>query len=167
MGAPSAFKELQLERSVKTNPYRRQVWNRGFRHGWWLARSVVLALLTPLLEKNPHKTRVSRCHVPVVLSMARLVVLLFAAAMLRQIYLAGIAGWPEATVCIAVVLAIPLLAALEHFSPEQAMQLMQSLVQKMGDGALRGVGSIYPAVTLKAERRQSDGDDADRRLRAA
>jgi|GEM_PF-2946941 len=130
---------------MKTNPTRRRRW----KHDWWLARSVVLALLTPLLEKNPSKTRVSRCHVPVVLSMARLVVLLFAAAMLRQIYLAGIAGWPEATLSIAVVLAIPLLSALERIKPEQTVRLMQSLFRRVGDGATRAVaasGSVYPSV---------------------
>jgi hypothetical protein len=53
---------------------------------------VILALVTPLLEKNPSKTVVfSRCYVPLVLSMARVIVLLFALAMLRQVVTAGLA----------------------------------------------------------------------------
>lgn len=108
----------------------------------WL-RAVVLALLTPMLEKNPSKQRVSRCHVAVVLSMSRVVVILFAAMMLRQIYLAGVAGWPEATLCIAVVLAIPLLSALERIRPEQTVELMKALFRRFGEGAVRREPSKY------------------------
>ncbi len=105
---------------------------------------ILLALLTPLFEKNPSKTMTfSRCHVPMVLSMARVIVLLFAAAMLYQVRNAGVAGWPEATLCIAIVLAIPLLSALERVRPEQAIGLMKSLVRRFGEGAARRIGSAY------------------------
>jgi hypothetical protein len=114
------------------------------RRGWRYARMLLLALLTPLFEKNPSKTMTfSRCHVPMVLSMARMIVLLFAAAMLYQVRHAGVAGWPEATLCIAIVLAIPLLSALERVRPEQAIGLMKSLFRRFGEGAARRIGSVY------------------------
>lgn len=65
-----------------------------------------LALLTPLLEKNVLKT--ASLDVPMVFSMSRVIVLSFAVAMLRQVWKAGIAGWPDATLAIATVLALPI-----------------------------------------------------------
>ena len=104
----------------------------------------MLALVTPLLEKNPSKQMsFSRCHVPMVLSMARVIVLLFAAVMLRLVDRAGVAGWPDATLCMAIVLAIPLLSALERVRPGQTLALMRSLVGRFGTGASRTIGSIY------------------------
>ena len=61
------------------------------------------AALTPLLEKNVVKT--IGLDVPVVFSMSRVIVLAFAVGMLRQLWRAGVAGWPEATLAIAIVLA--------------------------------------------------------------
>jgi hypothetical protein len=54
-----------------------------------------LIVTTPLVEKNPAKMLATRA--PVVLSMARVVVLGFAVAVLRQVWRAGIGGWPDAT----------------------------------------------------------------------
>lgn len=45
-------------------------------------------------------------------------VLAFAVGMVRQLWHAGIAGWPDATLAIAVVLALPTLGALERVTPE-------------------------------------------------
>src|SRR5690348_10609577 len=84
--------------------------------------AVLIAVTTPLLEKNPAKTRVHP-RVRLVFSMSRAVVLAFACAMLRQIWLAGIAGWPESTLAIAVVLALPLVSALERVRPEQVVAM--------------------------------------------
>ena len=71
-----------------------------------MVRALVLAVATPLLEKNPQKSRGSRrMDVPLVLSMARLVVLMFAVALTGQITRAGGAGWPEATLAMTIVLA--------------------------------------------------------------
>ena len=57
-----------------------------------LARRIAMALITPLLEKNVLKT--ASLDVPIVFSMSRVVVLAFAVAMLRQVWIAGIAGTP-------------------------------------------------------------------------
>lgn len=126
------------------------------RHGWRYARAVLLGLLTPLLEKNPSKTKVSRCHVPVVLSMSRVVVLLFAAVMLRQILRAGVAGWPDATLSIAIVLAIPLLSSLERFTPEDALALAKSIISRFGEGATRHIASVYATEPSKHDDHRSD-----------
>jgi hypothetical protein len=134
-------------------------WRRVPRY----ARIIVLALLTPLFEKNPSKTMTfSRCHVPMVLSMARLIVLAFAAAMLHQIDRAGVAGWPDATLSISIVLALPLLAALERVRPEHTIALFKALARRFGAGAVRAVGSIYPLAAAMREPSKYDDhrDDA-------
>ena len=115
---------------------------RGAR---WLRglRGVSLVLITPLLEKNVLKTLA--LDAPVVLSMSRLVVLVFAIAMTRQLWRAGIAGWPEATVAITVVLALPVLGALDRVPPEQVVDLTKTLVGRFGTGDVRTTGSVYSA----------------------
>jgi hypothetical protein len=70
-----------------------------------VVRNIGLTVLSPFLEKNPLKTFM--LDVPVVFSMSRLIVLAFAIALLRQIWRAGIAGWPDATLSIAIVVALP------------------------------------------------------------
>src|SRR5665647_1260653 len=75
-------------------------------------RAVTLAAITPLLEKNAIKT--VAVDVPLVFSMSRIVVLAFATGMVRQLWKAGIASWPEATVTMTIVLALPMLGALER-----------------------------------------------------
>src|SRR3954468_13522523 len=54
-------------------------------------RVALLALVTPLLEKNPVKTLAA--DTALVFSMTRLIWLAFAITCLRQIGAAGIAGW--------------------------------------------------------------------------
>ena len=115
-------------------------------------RVVVLAALTPLLEKNVLKT--FALDVPVVFSMSRLVVLAFAVGMLRQLWRAGIAGWPEATLSMAIVLALPTLAALERVTAEDALALMHGVVDRFGVGEGRKVASVY-----RASREPSKYDD--------
>jgi peptidoglycan/LPS O-acetylase OafA/YrhL len=104
-------------------------------------RVVVLAALTPLLEKNVLKT--FALDVPVVFSMSRLIVLAFAVGMLRQLWRAGIAGWPEATLAMAIVLALPTLAALERARPVDVLALAKALVNRFGAGAVRSVENVY------------------------
>ena len=106
------------------------------------ALAVLIAFTTPLLEKNPAKTGVHP-RVRLVFSMSRVVVLAFACAMLRQIWLAGVAGWPESTLAIAVVLALPLVSALERVRPEQVVALGKTLVSRFGTGAVRQQRSVY------------------------
>ena len=151
MGGPSAFKEPQHPTTMKLTQLGRQ--------GWKYARITLLALITPLLEKNPCKTKtISRCAVPVVLSMARVIVLAFAVAMIRQVVRAGIAGWPEATLCIAIVIAIPLLSALERVKAEDVLAFSKSVVQRFGQGETRTVASTY---SVKPSKHDDHTDDSD------
>jgi hypothetical protein len=105
-------------------------------------RTLFLAIVTPLLEKNPAKTFVA-AGVPLVFSMARLVVLAFASVMLRQIWRAGVAGWPDATLAIAVVLSLPIFGALDRVRPEQVIALGTTLLSRFGIGDVRRIGSVY------------------------
>ena len=122
-------------------------------------RRILLTLLTPLLEKNVLKKLA--IDVPVVLSMARVVVLAFAVALLRQIWRAGIAGWPDATLSIAIVLALPLLSALDRVAPADALAVAESLLARFGVGDTRPQGPIYSmgpsAEPSKFDDHRSDG----------
>jgi hypothetical protein len=112
-------------------------------------RLIALAAVTPLLEKNVVK--VFALDVPVVFSMSRLVVLAFAVGMLRQLWRAGVAGWPEATLAIAIVLALPTLAALERVEPADALALMRGLVDRVGIGEVRRAGTVYDRSTMPSK----------------
>ena len=100
-----------------------------------VARSMLYAVVTPLLEKNVLKTMAT--DAPVVFSMGRVIVLGFAVAMLRQIWHAGVAGWPEATLSVAIVLALPVLTAIEHAKPAEMVELAKTLISRFGVGAVR------------------------------
>ena len=116
-------------------------------------RCIALAAITPLLEKNVLKTL--NVDVPVVFSMSRLVVLAFATGVMRQLWSAGIAGWPEATLAIAVVLALPILGALDRVPPERIIDVATALIGRVGIGDTRRVTSAYAV----AEREPSKFDD--------
>lgn len=120
-------------------------------------RTIALAALTPLLEKNLLKT--VALDVPVVFSMSRVIVLAFATGMLRQVWRAGVAGWPEATLAIAIVLALPTLAALERLQPDDVLSLTKLLVARFGEGAVRTVASVYeaPREPSKFDDHRNDG----------
>jgi len=107
-------------------------------------RAIVLAILTPLLEKNVVKT--FGLEIPLVFSMSRVIVLAFAAAMLHQIWHSGIAGWPDATLSMAIVLALPLLAALERVKPNEVVTFAKTLVNRFGIGAERTIANIYSSA---------------------
>ena len=104
-------------------------------------RQMLLAALTPLLEKNVIKNLA--VEVPVVFSMSRLIVLAFAVGMLHQLWQAGVAGWPDATLAIAIVLALPVLSAMERVAPERVTDLAQALIGRFGVGDPRRGGSAY------------------------
>jgi len=104
-------------------------------------KEILLALVTPLLEKNMVKTLA--LDAPVVFSMSRVIVLSFAIGELRQMWRAGIAGWPEATLAIAIVLALPLLSALERVRPTDALDLAKALISRFGVGGVRNAASVY------------------------
>ena len=95
-------------------------------------RGMALAALTPLLEKNVNKT--FAVDVPLVFSMGRVIVLAFALGMLRHIWHTGIAGWPEATLSMAIVLALPVFSALDRVAPERVVDLASALVNRFGVG---------------------------------
>ena len=103
--------------------------------------AALLALVTPLLEKNPVKTLAA--DTALVFSMTRLIWLAFAIACLQQIKAAGIAGWPEATLAIAIVLAPPLLSALERVEPRDVLAFGQVLLGRFGLGEARRLTNVY------------------------
>ena len=107
------------------------------------ARGVALAIVTPLLEKNVLKT--ISLDIPVIFSMSRVILLAFACAMLRQIWRAGIAGWPEASLSIAVVLALPILGALDKVKPTDVLELAKVMLSRFGEGGVRRTASVYAA----------------------
>ena len=116
------------------------LWMQWFLETTFTAmRVVLLAIATPLLEKNAAKTLTARAlDVPLVFSMARVIVLAFAIAIIHQVWNVGIAGWPEATLSIAIVLAVPLLGALERAKPADAIALAKALAGRFGIGSTKG-----------------------------
>jgi hypothetical protein len=100
------------------------------------ALAVLMALITPLLEKNPAKALATPAGA-FVFSMSRVIVLAFAGAMLRQLWHAGVGGWPDATLSIAIVLALPLLGALDRVTPEQVLAFGGALIGRFGIGEAR------------------------------
>ena len=136
------------------------LWIEWFAAGFFTAvRALALAIATPLLEKNAAKLVTARSlKVPVMFSMARVIVLAFAIAMLHQSWHAGIAGWPEATVSIVVVLAMPILGAMEHVPPAATMSLAKDLVGRLGFGETRqGVVRLRDAEPSKYDDHRDDG----------
>ena len=122
----------------------------GATRGLALVRAAALAALTPLLEKNVVKT--FSLDVPLVFSMSRLIVLAFAIGMLRQIWTAGVAGWPEATLAMAIVLALPVLGAIERVAPEQVLDLAKVLIGRFGIGSGRTIAGVHPLDSREPSR---------------
>jgi hypothetical protein len=56
--------------------------------------------------------------------------------MMRQLWAVGIVGWPDATLSISVVLALPILGALELATPEQVVDVTTALIGTLGVGEL-------------------------------
>jgi hypothetical protein len=105
-------------------------------------RVAALAAITPLLEKNAIKN--AAVDVPVVFSMSRVVVLAFAVGMMRQLWKVGLTSWPEATLAMTVVLALPMLGALERANPEQTLDVLKTIVGRYGVGDQRTGLSLFP-----------------------
>jgi hypothetical protein len=118
------------------------------------ARRIALAAMTPLLEKNVIKTL--SLDLPVVFSMSRVIVLAFAVALHRQIWRAGVAGWPDATLAIAIVLALPLLGALERVQPQDVVELAKTLIGRFGVGGVRHMTSVYAQEPSKYDDHRDD-----------
>jgi hypothetical protein len=117
-------------------------------------RHIALAIITPLLEKNVIKT--FALDLPVVFSMSRVILLAFAVAMLHQIWLAGVAGWPEATLSVAIVLGLPILGALERVNPADVLELSKIVIARFGEGAARTEGSVYGQEPSKFDDHRKD-----------
>lgn len=109
------------------------IWKGAARLVAERALAVLMAVITPLLEKNPAKA-LATSGSAFVFSMSRLVVLGFATAMLRQVWQRGLGGWPDATLSIAIVLALPLLGALDRVSPEQVLAFGGAVIGRFGIG---------------------------------
>jgi len=109
------------------------IWKGAARKVADNALAVMMAVITPLLEKNPAKA-LAASGSAFVFSMSRIIVLAFATAMLRQLWQTGVSGWPDATLSIAIVLALPLLGALDRVSPEQVVALGGALIGRFGIG---------------------------------
>jgi hypothetical protein len=117
-------------------------------------RTVLFALVTPLLEKNVMKTL--HTGTSLVFSMRRVIVLGFAVAMLRQLWHAGVAGWPDATLAVTVVLALPILGALEHVKPAEVVELAKVLVERFGIGATRPWPMVHGPSTATEPSKYDD-----------
>lgn len=117
-------------------------------------RAVVLAAVTPLLEKNVAKTL--SLDVPVVFSMTRVIVLAFAVVMLRAIWRAGAGDWPTATLSMAIVLAMPVLSAIERGKPGQVLELARTLIGRFGVGAVRPIPVDYTREPSKYDDHRGD-----------
>ena len=53
----------------------------------------------------------------------------------------AVGGWPDATLAVTVVLALPVVGALERVSPEQVTEVARALVGRLGVGEGRRFGS--------------------------
>jgi hypothetical protein len=106
----------------------------------------LLIVTTRLVEKNP-ATVLAVCA-PVVLSMARVVVLAFAAAMVHQVWQARVGGWPESTLATPIVLALLIVNALDPVSPSDIVAVAQVVIERFGEGAVRVTGGIHPAPSV-------------------
>ena len=88
--------------------------------------------------------------------MSRVIVLAFAVGLLRQIWRAGVAGWPDATLSIAIVLALPLLGALERVKPGETIELARTLFRRIGIGDVRHVASVFGEEPSKFDDHRDD-----------
>jgi hypothetical protein len=107
-----------------------------------LARSAirfVIIVLSPLIEKRgpgPYDGAG-----PWMLSMKRVIVVLFAGVCAGQIAATGVVGWPMATLSVAIVVALPLMTALEAMPPHAALELAEHVIARLGVGSTGGTGA--------------------------
>ena len=101
----------------------------------------------PLVEKGPQLNRTATAlETGIVLSMKRLVVLMFAVVVAQQVGKFGIRSWPEATVAIMVIAVLPFMAAMDRLGPEDAARAARGLVDRLSRLAERinGVATVRP-----------------------
>ena len=94
-----------------------------------VVKSVGTTAITPVLEKNVLKMTATDSKL--VVSMSRLIALAFAVVTLREFWQSGIDGWPDATLGIATVLALPVMSAIERASPDEVVVLTRLLIARM------------------------------------
>ena len=139
---PDAHRRWTGSRVDRTDP-----WTRRLRS----AKDCVRASVDAAAREERHQD--ARMDIPVVFSMSRVIVLAFAIAMFRQIWRAGIAGWPDATLAIAIVLALPMLGALERVKPADALEFAKSLISRFGVGGVRPErASVYARGAVQVRR---------------
>jgi hypothetical protein len=97
--------------------------------------TVLAVLLSPFAEKNP--VRALSSIAPIVLSMSRITVAVFTAVNAYRLAIAPAIGWPEATLAIALVFALPVLAALSKLSPGEVVAFGTKIVERFGVVARR------------------------------
>lgn len=96
------------------------------------ALAVLATLLSPFAEKNPVKALSNVA--PIVLSMSRVTVAVFTVVDAYRLATAKTIGWPEATLAIALVFALPILAALSKVSPSEVVAFGAKIVERFGVG---------------------------------
>ncbi|MDB4878552.1 MAG: hypothetical protein JWM41_4998, partial [Gemmatimonadetes bacterium] len=64
--------------------------------------------------------------------------------------------WPDATLAIAIVLALPILGALERVHPQDVVELAKTLVTRFGVGGVRRMGSVYGQEPSKFDDHRND-----------
>lgn len=96
------------------------------------ALAVLAVLLSPFAEKNP--VRALSSVAPIVLSMSRVTVAVFTAVDAYRLATAKTIGWPEATLAMALVFALPVLAALSKVSPSEVVAFGAKIIERFGVG---------------------------------
>lgn len=99
---------------------------------WSWMRSAGAFIISPLAEKNPIKTY-SSCA-PIVLSMSRIAVATFVVVDAIRLAHAVAIGWPEATLAIGLVFALPVLRALDKVSPHEVLAFGSIMMNRFGVG---------------------------------
>jgi hypothetical protein len=94
-----------------------------------VVRGIGTTVLTPMLEKSAVK--ILGLESPLVVSMSRLIAVGFAAVMLKHFWQSGINGWPDATLGIATVLALPVMNAIQRANPDEVVALTRVLIARM------------------------------------
>lgn len=95
-------------------------------------RTIAIVLVSAFLEKNPLK--VAAVAAPVALSAKRLVAIGLAVVWSIVALSWGIDGWPMAVVGVALVFALPVMAALDRLPPDASVQLAEKIIDRLGGG---------------------------------
>lgn len=124
-------------------------------------RRVSIMFLSPLAEKNP--TKALAVDAPLVLSFRRVALAALIVAAIRQHWKVGYAGWPEVTYATVLVVVVLFLGAFEKASTDQAVGVLNHLVDRFGLGQGRGAGEsakeFHEALNPEVVKRREIGGD--------